>query len=64
MRHCDPNLHLYPQKNQLAGSASVFVHILCHREYTYFMNNDDWMGRNFFTGGTMSVATCCLFFFL
>lgn len=33
--------------------GSVFVQILCHREYTYFMNNDDWMGRNFFTGGTM-----------
>lgn len=33
--------------------ACVFVQILCHREYTYFMNSDDWMGRNFFTGGTM-----------
>jgi hypothetical protein len=37
----------------LTRRCRVFVQILCHREYTYFMNNDDWMGRNFFTGGTM-----------
>jgi cyclopropane-fatty-acyl-phospholipid synthase len=37
----------------LKDDGKVFLQILCHREYTYFMNNDDWMGRNFFTGGTM-----------
>jgi cyclopropane-fatty-acyl-phospholipid synthase len=34
----------------------LFVHIFCHREYSYAfetMGPDNWMGRNFFTGGIM-----------
>jgi len=33
--------------------ARMFVQVLCHREYTYFMSDDSWMGRNFFTGGSI-----------
>ena len=36
--------------------ARLFVHIFCHREYAYIFEtegSDNWMGRNFFTGGIM-----------
>jgi cyclopropane-fatty-acyl-phospholipid synthase len=36
--------------------ARLFVHIFCHREYAYAFETegaDNWMGRNFFTGGIM-----------
>jgi cyclopropane-fatty-acyl-phospholipid synthase len=36
--------------------ARLFVHIFCHREYAYAFKpegTDNWMGRNFFTGGIM-----------
>jgi cyclopropane-fatty-acyl-phospholipid synthase len=36
--------------------ARLFVHIFCHREYAYAFATegaDNWMGRNFFTGGIM-----------
>jgi cyclopropane-fatty-acyl-phospholipid synthase len=40
----------------LQDDGLLFVHIFCHREYTYFFettHEDDWMGRYFFTGGIM-----------
>ncbi|MCB9497754.1 MAG: class I SAM-dependent methyltransferase [Fibrobacteria bacterium] len=36
--------------------ALAFAHIFCHREDAYLFQEDgedDWMGRNFFTGGMM-----------
>jgi cyclopropane-fatty-acyl-phospholipid synthase len=36
--------------------ARLFVHIFCHREYAYAFKTEgpnNWMGRNFFTGGIM-----------
>jgi cyclopropane-fatty-acyl-phospholipid synthase len=36
--------------------ARLFVHIFCHRTYTYTFESpgdDNWMGRYFFTGGIM-----------
>lgn len=36
--------------------ANLFVHIFCHREYTYLFevkDNTDWMAKYFFSGGIM-----------
>eukprot|EP00667_Euglena_gracilis_P013194 EG_transcript_13602 len=33
--------------------ALCFFQLLCHREYSYPMQGDSWMGRNFFTGGVI-----------
>jgi cyclopropane-fatty-acyl-phospholipid synthase len=40
----------------LKADGRLFVHVFCHREYSYFfeVNGDnDWMARHFFTGGYM-----------
>ena len=40
----------------LSPDERVFVHIFCHRSTPYLFDTegaDDWMGRNFFTGGMM-----------
>lgn len=40
----------------LRPSGKLFVHVFCHRDLTYLFEDradDDWMGRHFFTGGTM-----------
>ena len=40
----------------LEPRGSLFVHIFCHRSYPYFFESHgaaNWMGRYFFTGGTM-----------
>lgn len=37
--------------------AKLFLHIFCHNKYIYCMETEgptNWMGRYFFTGGTMS----------
>ena len=40
----------------LEEDGRLFVHIFCHRSYTYTFetsSDSDWMGRHFFTGGLM-----------
>jgi cyclopropane-fatty-acyl-phospholipid synthase len=40
----------------LKPSGKLFVHIFCHRTYTYAFDSEgasNWMGRYFFTGGIM-----------
>ena len=40
----------------LRPEGLLFVHVFAHREYAYKYETDgedDWMGRNFFTGGVM-----------
>jgi len=41
----------------LAPDGRFFVQILGHREYSYLMNAKSWMGRRFFTGGTIPSMT-------
>lgn len=40
----------------LRPDGALFVHIFCHRNSTYLFEtegSDNWMGKHFFTGGTM-----------
>ena len=40
----------------LNPGGALFVHVFCHRRYSYFFEVDgvaDWMARQFFTGGMM-----------
>ncbi|MFK7768478.1 MAG: cyclopropane-fatty-acyl-phospholipid synthase family protein [Mariniblastus sp.] len=42
--------------NWLCPDGKLFVHIFCHRKFTYRFQdegNDDWMSRYFFSGGVM-----------
>lgn len=42
--------------NWLNDDGRLFVHIFCHRAFTYAFETegaDNWMGRHFFTGGLM-----------
>ncbi|KAK4698454.1 cyclopropane-fatty-acyl-phospholipid synthase, partial [Phenoliferia sp. Uapishka_3] len=45
---------LKSNKDAAGGNAYLFVHIFCHKDTPYhFEENDGWMSRNFFSGGTM-----------
>ncbi|KAH9474585.1 (S)-coclaurine N-methyltransferase [Psilocybe cubensis] len=45
------------QKAEISNEADeslLFVHIICHKTMPYhFVENDGWMAKNFFSGGTM-----------
>jgi cyclopropane-fatty-acyl-phospholipid synthase len=54
IEHCRNYKQLFRKlKSILRGDGFCFFQILGHREYSYLMNNKSWMGRNFFTGGTI-----------
>jgi cyclopropane-fatty-acyl-phospholipid synthase len=54
IEHCRA-YHLLFRKlsSVLRDDGFCFFQILGHSRYSYLMNNSSWMGRNFFTGGTI-----------
>jgi len=39
--------------NRLRPGATLFVQSLCHQSASYLVDSGDWMGRNFFSGGSI-----------
>jgi len=45
---------LKPSDEAHGGQSFLFVHIFCHKTTPYYFEEDDgWMSKHFFTGGTM-----------
>lgn len=54
IEHCRTyNLLFKKLRSILKNDGFCFFQILGHREYSYLMNDKSWMGRHFFTGGTI-----------
>ena len=54
IEHCRTyNLLFRKLRSILKDDGFCFFQILGHREYSYLMNDKSWMGRHFFTGGTI-----------
>lgn len=54
IEHCRAyNLLFTKLASVLKPDGLCFFQILGHFKYSYLMRDDSWMGRNFFTGGTI-----------
>lgn len=54
LEHCRGYSLLFEKlSNILTDNGFCFFHILAHTKHTSIMKPDTWMGRNFFTGGTI-----------